>query len=235
VKHNLPSGSSTGQQKSEIRADVRRIIGERLDFDYWQVDRETFLDRMERLVTLVSWWGTQVNLTAEPHNSRELGFHILDSLAPLSHSRHDQRLQRVFDAASFILDLGSGAGFPGLVLASASLANFTLLERRRKRASFLAIAVADMGLTNVTVEQSLPSAKFDAVTARAFARAPLFYSAASAALKRGGVAILYANASQNLALHEAECEGLSEPRFIRYTLTRNMRAAQRVLVSWRRV
>ena len=54
------------------------------------------------------------------------------------------------------LDLGSGAGFPGLVLAAASSADFTLVESRRKRASFLQVAVGEMDLKNVTIEGSAP-------------------------------------------------------------------------------
>ena len=51
-----------------------------------------------------------------------------------------------------MLDIGSGAGFPGLVIAAAINASVTLVEARRKRATFLTEAVIEMGLKNVRVE-----------------------------------------------------------------------------------
>lgn len=89
--------------------------------------------------------------------------------------------------ARSIFDLGSGAGFPGLVLA-AMLAEkdvcVTLVESTGKKAKFLSAAVAAMGLSNVRViperieNLSAPPAP-DIITARALARLPklLGYSA----------------------------------------------------------
>ena len=51
-----------------------------------------------------------------------------------------------------ILDIGSGAGFPGLVLAIITGRPLVLIEPRRRRADFLVAAAADLGLT-VRVEQ----------------------------------------------------------------------------------
>jgi 16S rRNA (guanine(527)-N(7))-methyltransferase RsmG len=69
---------------------------------------------------------------------------VADSLAAL-----DLRIVR---SARNVVDLGSGAGFPGLVLAHARRkALFTLVEREPDRAGFLERAVAEMGLTNVDV------------------------------------------------------------------------------------
>ena len=51
-----------------------------------------------------------------------------------------------------VLDIGSGAGFPGLCLATMlPHVHFTLAERRQKKASFLRLTAAMMGLTNVTI------------------------------------------------------------------------------------
>ena len=80
--------------------------------------------------------------------------------------------------ASRIFDLGSGAGFPGLVLA-AMLAekdvSVTLVESTGKKAQFLSAAAAAMGLSNVTVlperiEKLSASSGPDIITARALAR-----------------------------------------------------------------
>ena len=101
---------------------------------------------------MIALWGPQVNLTAEPRDPRELAFHIIDSLSPVAFAETEELLHHAFGAHNEVLDLGSGAGFPGLVLASVSAANFTLVESRRKRASFLAVAASEMSLKNVVIE-----------------------------------------------------------------------------------
>jgi 16S rRNA G527 N7-methylase RsmG len=63
-------------------------------------------------------------------------------------------LTKAFAAGSRVLDLGSGAGFPALILAAACDADFLLMEARRKRASFLRVTAAEMGLANVQVDSA---------------------------------------------------------------------------------
>jgi 16S rRNA G527 N7-methylase RsmG len=283
-----------------VAGQVRAILADFLDSVDFQFNRALFLDRVQRLSALIAFWGTRVNLTAAPGDPREIGFHIFDSLAPIIFAEHEQLLKRAFQCGAQLLDLGSGAGFPGLVLASAVPATFTLLESRRKRASFLAVAAAEMGLENVTVERRLPilhqptssrsikpqtspflpshrsqeankhgstsaecgresgepqsspanysavsrgslfitrterGSAFDAVTARAFAAGPRFHTTAAAALKFGGIAILYANPEQNLALADAEKNKLCEFKRIFYEVPRDGRVVQRILGLWRR-
>ena len=87
-----------------------------------------------------------MNLTAHPEDPEEIAFHVIDSVMPVVLASLNGPLHGTFDKGSTVLDLGSGAGFPGLVLAAASPANFTLIESRRKRASFLQVARAEMRL-----------------------------------------------------------------------------------------
>ncbi len=63
-------------------------------------------------------------------------------------------LADAFVAGTRVLDLGSGAGFPALILAAACDADFLLVEVRRKRASFLRVTAAEMGLANVQVDSA---------------------------------------------------------------------------------
>jgi 16S rRNA G527 N7-methylase RsmG len=147
-------------------------------------------------------------------------------------------LRDLFVAGRFVLDLGSGAGFPGLILAAASNARFVLLESRRKRSNFLEVAAAEMALTNVTVDPTRRSATelapiFDAVLGRAFAKPVRFYESAAAALSPGGVAILYATPEQPLDL-EATGAGLTSPATIRYGVPRGNQTIARLLVLWRK-
>jgi 16S rRNA (guanine527-N7)-methyltransferase len=75
-----------------------------------------------------------------------------------------------------VLDVGSGAGFPGIPLAAALPGlSFTLLERMARRATFLKTCAILLGLSQVTVEQhdlSQAAGSFDVVTFRALAPLP---------------------------------------------------------------
>jgi 16S rRNA (guanine(527)-N(7))-methyltransferase RsmG len=129
------------------------------------------------------------------------------------------------------LDLGSGAGFPGLVLAAASSADFALVESRRKRASFLQVAVGEMGLKNVTIEGRRAeevglAERYDLVTARAFGDAAGFFALAARALKPGGFGMLYASPSQRFTPDVAR---------IPYSVVRRGEKIHRILALWRRI
>lgn len=200
-----------------------------------------FAERIEKFATAIAFWGVRTNLTAEPEDPSALAFHIIDSLAPLAiASRPDASVLRdVFRAGRKVLDLGAGAGFPGLVLAAATPADFVLVEARRKRASFLTVTAAEMGLHNVSVEpvrgdSSRFASAFDTVIARALARPAEFYRMAAAALKAGGVAILYANPGQQLDPEAARACGMGEEARLEYALRRGDRTVSRLLVVWRK-
>jgi 16S rRNA (guanine527-N7)-methyltransferase len=162
-----------------------------------------FPARIEKFAIEIARWGPKMNLTAHPEDPEEITFHVLDSLMPVVLAADESSiLAGRFDADQKILDLGSGAGFPGLILASASLATVTLVESRRKRASFLQVAAAEMGLENVRIEsrrvEDIGLAKqYDLVAARAFGNSADVFALASKALKPGGLAMLYANPLQH--------------------------------------
>lgn len=132
------------------------------------VPRETF-ERLLAFDRVLIDWASRHNLIARSTIEDRWERHFLDSaqIAPL-----------IPQDARTIVDLGSGAGFPGLVLA-AMLApkgvEVTLIDARRKKAAFLAEAGAAMGLQNLTVipariESARLGFKPDVVTARALAR-----------------------------------------------------------------
>jgi 16S rRNA (guanine527-N7)-methyltransferase len=110
---------------------------------------------------LVLAWNRRANLTA-----------ITDpALAADRHYRDALLLQcRLLPGA--VLDVGSGAGYPGIPLAIAERTRaFTLMEPRRKRASFLRYAAAELGLGNVSILEARsdaePNASFPNVVTRA--------------------------------------------------------------------
>lgn len=200
-----------------------------------------FFARMERMAETLALWGSRTNLTARPEDPAELVFHIVDSLMPIAlAARNDAEVPpQLWAQGSRILDVGSGAGFPGLVLASACEASFTLVEARRKRASFLKVVSGEMKLANVSVLQSrlAPAdldGSFDAVVARAMGAPADFYMIAARAAHIGGTALLYANPGQRLNLDAAREAGLDDYRRVPYELTRAGHSVKRLLTLWTR-
>jgi 16S rRNA (guanine527-N7)-methyltransferase len=90
-------------------------------------------------------WNTKTNLTSLNDQRDIIIKHFLDSLAVLPY----------LDTAASLVDLGSGAGFPGLVLklARPSLA-LTLVESRQKKAAFLEYITSRLSLTGVKIAQT---------------------------------------------------------------------------------
>jgi len=201
-----------------------------------------FLDRIAKFAETLAIWGARTNLTAHPSDPAEIAFHIVDSLMPIALDSEPDAypLRAIFDRARRVLDVGSGAGFPGLILASALAARFALVESRRKRASFLRTASAEMGLSNVTVEQRHLSpadlrADFDIAITRALGPPADFYSIAATALVKGGAAILYANPTQRLDLPAARSFGLGAEARVPYEVRRGQAVVSRILALWRKL
>ncbi|MGH7932981.1 MAG: 16S rRNA (guanine(527)-N(7))-methyltransferase RsmG [Candidatus Binataceae bacterium] len=229
------------EDSAEIGANVRAIVLEYLSrLGYQPLDAE-FASRIEQFAAALAIWGTRTNLTARPADAAETAFHIVDSLMPLMLAAGPAGgvLKDAFACDRRVLDLGSGAGFPGLILAAAAPAHFTLMEARRKRASFLTIAAAAMSLRNVTIEGAhcAPSsfkAVFDTITARAFGAPAEVYRSAAAALKAGGMAILYVNPGQQLDLDDARASGLGDCERLEYNVPRGAGGVERILAIWRK-
>ena len=128
------------------------------------VSRET-LARLKAYVGLLEDWGQRHNLVSRNSSADIWRRHVWDSaqLAPLAP-----------DSAKTLADLGSGAGFPGLVLAELlrSRVRVTLFESTRKKAEFLTAAAHRMDL-DVQVEnrriEDCGGSLFDVITARALA------------------------------------------------------------------
>lgn len=110
-------------------------------------------------------WNQRINLIAASTEASVATRHIQDSaqVAPL-----------LPKAPSSILDVGSGAGLPGLILAIlAPHHHYTLAEKVQKKAAFLSAMVKELKLENVTVHPArvelLRPNKYDVVTCRAWA------------------------------------------------------------------
>lgn len=132
--------------------------------DVLAVPRETLM-KLERFVGFLRDEAHRQNLVAASTLDHIWTRHVVDSaqLIPLA-SRGEGAW----------LDLGSGAGFPGLVVAALTDRPVLLVESRRKRCAFLEAAIDRLEIgTRVTVQccrvEALPSAPFAVISARAFA------------------------------------------------------------------
>jgi 16S rRNA (guanine527-N7)-methyltransferase len=140
--------------------------------------------KMLDYLALVGKWNKAYNLTAVREPGRMLTHHLLDSLAVLPHV-HGRR----------VLDVGSGAGLPGIPLALARPQwQVTLLDANHKKATFLRQAVIELRLANVDVvcervEAWVPAQPFDTVVSRAFSDLPEFLALAGRLCARNGVVI----------------------------------------------
>ena len=120
--------------------------------------------KLLQFVALLAKWNRSYNLTAVREPAAMVPRHLLDSLAVLPHL---QGLR--------VLDVGSGAGLPGIPLALARPdLQFTLLDSNGKKTRFMTQAVTELGLPNVSVAQSRVEdyqapAPFDTIITRAFA------------------------------------------------------------------
>lgn len=128
-----------------------------------------------RYATALDKWRRKINLVARNTSRQDLvEKHFLDSLTLLP-------LVAAGDTPVHLLDVGSGAGFPGLVLAAADpVLQVTLVEPRQKRVSFLGHVIRELGLGNVRIldrrleECGFRQGQFTHVTSRAVAAPEVF-------------------------------------------------------------
>jgi 16S rRNA (guanine527-N7)-methyltransferase len=130
----------------------------------FDVSRET-LAQFDAYAALLADWQTRMNLVGPSTLPTIWERHFTDSA---------QILALAGNGKSW-LDIGAGAGFPGLVIALLDPgATLTLVESIAKKCRFLDAVITELGLdSRVTIEnrriETLPRAKFDIITARALA------------------------------------------------------------------
>jgi 16S rRNA (guanine527-N7)-methyltransferase len=126
---------------------------------------EGAVDRLAQYLRLLEKWNRVHNLTAVRDPEQMVTLHVLDSFSILPHLAN----------AHTLVDVGTGAGLPGIPLAIARPdLRVTLLDSSHKKATFLEQARVELKLGNVAVacervERWHPQATFDAVVSRAFA------------------------------------------------------------------
>ena len=140
--------------------------------------------RLLKYLALLSKWNRIYNLTAIREPSKLVSHHLLDGLAVLPY----------LDGTS-VVDVGSGAGLPGIPLAVARPEwRIVLLDSSHKKTAFLRQAVLELNLEDAQVvteraERWRPVERFDVAISRAFSDLPGFVNAAKHLCRSGGVLV----------------------------------------------
>jgi 16S rRNA (guanine527-N7)-methyltransferase len=139
-------------------------------------------DQLMDYLGLMFKWNAVYNLTSLRDPMQMVTHHLLDSLAAVP----------AFLDAKNVLDVGSGGGLPGIVLAIVRPdVKISMIDTVHKKTAFLTQVKAELNLSNVTVytmrvEQLQVSDKFDVITSRAFADLSDFVNWSSHLLAEGG-------------------------------------------------
>ncbi|MET0962467.1 MAG: 16S rRNA (guanine(527)-N(7))-methyltransferase RsmG [Noviherbaspirillum sp.] len=147
---------------------------------------DTQVERLLDYLALLTKWNATYNLTAVRDPSQMVVQHLLDSLAAVP----------AFASAKRLLDVGSGGGLPGMVLAiwaqeARPDMRIAMIDTVHKKTAFLTQVKAELGLANVTVhtgrvEQLQVAEPYDLITSRAFADLSDFVNWSGHLLAAGG-------------------------------------------------
>lgn len=178
----IPSGNARGERllPGEVDALLKsgsKAVGVELNPHMMKMLLIYFNELME--------WNQKLNLTSLQDDRQIIIDHFIDSLSVVPH----------LPKSGNLLDIGSGAGFPGLPIkiATPELA-VTLLEARRKKINFLKQVILLLNLSNIAVVHGRIETKesenqcggFDMVIARAFAKLETVLNLAHPLLRTGG-------------------------------------------------
>jgi 16S rRNA (guanine527-N7)-methyltransferase len=144
--------------------------------------------RFEQYLNLLVKWNAAYNLTGVRELAQMRAQHLADCLAVIAPLRH--RIGG--SAAARILDVGSGGGLPGVVLAIAEPRwDVTCVDAVGKKAAFVRQVAGELALPNLHAEharvETLAAKPFDVITARAFASLADFTRLTRHALANGGL------------------------------------------------
>lgn len=170
-----------------------------LGFD---VSRET-LERLQGYVALLEKWNPRINLVARSTLSQVWQRHFVDSAQVFEHAPH---------SAQHWVDLGSGGGFPGLVVAVLGKEfrpemRVTLVESDTRKATFLRTVIRELELSAQVIDQrieAIPPLKADVLSARALADLTLLLEFTDHHLSKSGVALFLKGATWQKELSDAQ-------------------------------
>ena len=161
------------------------------------VSRET-LSVIKEYISLLLHWQKSINLIGSSTVDEIWQRHILDSA----------QLNQYLRKPGHLFDLGSGAGFPGIIIAIMGHPNVTLIDSNTKKCAFLREASRSLGveikIKNVRIEDYKPKKRAKYITSRALAPLDklLYYS--QPLLESGGECIFHKGANFETELTQAK-------------------------------
>lgn len=166
------------------------------------------IERLEAFIALLAHENERQNLVSKGSLEQVWSRHILDSA---------QLLRFAPAKVATWLDLGTGAGFPGLIVALLHRSKVTLIESRRLRAEFLRkgahiLQVEDKVEILCSRVESMPPGSFDVISARAFAPLDRLFALASPYSRPGTRWLLPKGRSAKSELAEAQASWQGEFR-----------------------
>lgn len=175
--------SPSDLQERETLAAGTRSMGLNLD--------DTQIDRLLGYLDLLLQWNKVYNLTAIRDRRHALTHHLLDSLSVLPPLQRHIGSLGISQPIS-LLDVGSGGGLPGVVLAIVMPSlTVTCVDTVAKKAGFIRQAGVELGLPNLHARHSrvedLSGVAFDVITSRAFSSLPDLIHLTRTLLKGTGV------------------------------------------------
>ena len=175
------------------------------------------IQQLQAYLSFIHETNKRMNLTAVQDRNEMWIRHLLDSLT----------LVPFLQETGNVMDVGSGAGLPGIPLAIAEPnLLFVLVESTKKKAAFLKRAVEELGLSNVQVVEERAEVighdpthreKYDVATGRALGRLPVFLELTAPFVRVGGkvLAMKGRNVSDEI---EDSSYALTQLRLVRPTL-----------------
>ncbi len=166
------------------------------------VSRET-LDRLEILSELLIKWNPRINLVSKSTIDDLWSRHILDST---------QVLRSAPKSVAHWVDIGSGGGFPGLVVAlmageAEAPKKVTLIESDQRKCAFLRTVLRETGIQAAVLTQRIEQAdpqNADVLSARALADLPLLLEFSERHLRQGGIGLFQKGARWEKELKSAQ-------------------------------
>jgi 16S rRNA (guanine527-N7)-methyltransferase len=176
-------------ENKNILLEGAKVFGIQLD--------ESAMDAFDRYLKELLKWNQKINLTAIHTEQGIVQKHFLDSLAPFPH----------LPRSSSLLDIGSGAGFPGIPLKIVQPDfDVTLIDSVRKKIDFQKHIIRSLGLKGIEAVHGRVQDKeilqrfegrFDIVISRAFSDLGALLDISLPFLKKGGAAVAMKGEKEN--------------------------------------
>ncbi|MCX7832006.1 MAG: 16S rRNA (guanine(527)-N(7))-methyltransferase RsmG [Actinobacteria bacterium] len=182
---------------NEIKKIIENIL---LNYGFNKDGVQPILRSIEKHVSLLQAWNRVHNLTALKSEEEVYLKLVIDSLLFLKLLKKEPMLSKNINQ---VADFGSGAGFPGIVLAICLKGvNFTLIESNKKKSAFLKYLIAELNLRNVVVYSDRAEkysygikagtkCPFDAVLSKAAASLPALIKITRNLIKEGGILVVW--------------------------------------------